>query len=251
MKFYFFAIPFLLFVACQTPSETSVNGESNPAAEGFNAADSDEKAIEIADQVMRAMGGRKNWDNTRYIAWTFFGNRSLFWDKQTGDVQITYDSSKVRLNIYEDREGIAYEKGKAVTVDSMLQVYLKKGKSVWINDAYWLVMPFKLKDSGVTLKYMGQDTIAGGEMAEVLALTFKAVGDTPNNKYLVYVTPSDKLVKQWDYYTNASDSLARFSTPWLDYQQYGNIMLSGKRGMGELTDIAVYDELPEDFEWLE
>ena len=44
----------------------------NPPAPGFNTADSDPKAIALADEVMAAMGGRANWDATRYITWRFF-----------------------------------------------------------------------------------------------------------------------------------------------------------------------------------
>jgi hypothetical protein len=51
--------------------------QKNPPAAGFDEAGSDAKAIQIADMAMEAMGGRKNWDKTRYIAWNFFGNRKL------------------------------------------------------------------------------------------------------------------------------------------------------------------------------
>jgi hypothetical protein len=115
---------------------------------------------------------------------------------------------------------------------------------MWINDSYWLVMPFKLKDSGVTLKYMGQDTTLAGEMAEVLQLTFKEVGNTPNNKYHVYVNPETYLVTQWDFFTTASDESPRFSSPWTGYQQHGSIMLSGGRGQRSIGDIAVLESVP-------
>ncbi len=51
---------------------------ANPAADGFDMAGSDPKAVEIADQVMQAMGGRKAWDNTHYISWNFFGAANSF-----------------------------------------------------------------------------------------------------------------------------------------------------------------------------
>ena len=54
----------------------------------------------------------------------------------------------------------------------------KLGKGQWINDTYWLVMPFKLKDSGVTLKYVGDGKTQAGDDADVLAMTFKNVGVT-------------------------------------------------------------------------
>ncbi|MEM0993518.1 MAG: hypothetical protein AAGI49_10835, partial [Bacteroidota bacterium] len=129
MKFYHFALLFLILFACQTPSTSIENTEINPAAEGFQLENSDVKAIEIADQVMQAMGGRANWDATRYLNWNFFGRRTLFWDKQTGAVQIEYDSIKIKLNIYEEDSGVAYEKDEKVVADSTLQAYLKRGKS--------------------------------------------------------------------------------------------------------------------------
>ena len=61
-----------LMVACSVPKESEKSTEKeevvidqNPAAEGFNLQESDPKAIELADACMEAMGGRKNWNNTR------------------------------------------------------------------------------------------------------------------------------------------------------------------------------------------
>lgn len=62
-------------------SQQQVQPVPNPPAEGFNEANSDPYAITLADEVMEAMGGRKAWDNTRIIQWTFFGSRTLTWDK--------------------------------------------------------------------------------------------------------------------------------------------------------------------------
>ncbi len=67
----------LLFLPLFALLITTAHAEDNAPAEGFNAADSDTKAIAIAiaDEVMSTMGGRKNWDDTRYITWRFFGFR--------------------------------------------------------------------------------------------------------------------------------------------------------------------------------
>ena len=75
---------------------------TNPAAPGFNASDSDAKAVAVADEVMKAMGGRKAWDETRNFSWNFFGARSLLWDKKTGDVRIEAkkEDLTILVNIY-------------------------------------------------------------------------------------------------------------------------------------------------------
>ncbi|MEM6380079.1 MAG: hypothetical protein AAF705_17935 [Bacteroidota bacterium] len=243
----------LLFIAaaltyCTTPeASTEVPAEyGNPPAEGFKMEASDEKAMAIADEVMEAMGGRQAWDTTRFIQWTFFGRRTLLWDKQTGNVRVDVpgDSTIYLVNI-NDETGKVQLKGQDISASDTLQTYVERGKSIWINDSYWLVMPFKLKDSGVTLKYIGQDTMNGGIKADVLELTFAEVGRTPDNKYKVYVDLEDRMVKQWDFFSKYDDPAPRMSTPWQDYKPYGALMLSGNRGRGQLTDIKVLNEVPE------
>jgi len=109
-------------------------------------------------------------------------------------------------------------------------------------------MPYKLKDSGVTLKYLGEGKTQDGSPADKLELTFNSVGVTPQNKYVVYVGTLNKLVLQWDFYTKATDEEPRFSTPWKGWKDYGGIMLCGERGQYELTDILVSDKLKAYFE---
>jgi len=244
-KFIFLFLLLALGVfSCEEQESTVVI--ANPPAEGFNLAESDEKAIAIADEVMEAMGGRQAWDDTRYIQWTFMGRRHLLWDKQTGRIRVESpgDSSVYLVNVF-DKTGKVLLRGSDISQTDSIGKYVERGESIWINDSYWLLMPLKLKDSGVTLKYLKQDTMMGGKMADILQLTFNEIGRTPDNKYLVYVDPEDKLVKQWDFFTNFNDPKPRFSSPWEDYQTYGPLKLSGDRGRGQLTNIAIFEEVDE------
>ncbi len=241
------ALVIMCLAAC-TPSATEPVEEAdygNPAAEGFNEAGSDAQAIALADEVMEAMGGRQAWDQTRYIRWTFFGRRTLLWDKQTGNVRIDSpgDSSVYLVNVF-DHTGKVMLQGQDISASDTLSKFVERGESMWINDSYWLVMPYKLKDSGVTLKYIAEDTTDAGTAADILSLTFQEVGRTPQNKYLVYVDQTSKLVSQWDFYRNAADTIAGFKNPWLNYEQKGDIMLSGDRGRGKLTNIEVLESIP-------
>ena len=212
---------------------------NNPPAQGFDMQGSDAKAIAIADEVMEAMGGREKWDNTRYLGWNFFGARKHLWDKHTGDVRIeNLRNGKLYLMNINSMKGTVYENGVAMTDADSLKKYLKQGKGAWINDSYWLFMPFKLKDSGVTLKYVGDGKTEAGADADVLELTFKDVGFTPQNKYQVWVDKSSRLITQWAFYSKYDDEKARFTTPWVDYQLYGNIKLAGDRGQRKVSDIS-------------
>lgn len=207
------------------------------------------KAQKIAAEVMRAEGGQKNWDATRCIEWNFFKVRRLVWDKWTGDVRIDFlkRDLKIILNL-NSGAGRVWLNGSETTEPDSLKKYLDRGKKVWINDSYWLFMPFKLRDAGVNLRFWGRKKTLDGRPADQLELTFNAVGVTPENKYHVWVDGQTRLVSQWAFFKTASDEKAEFVNPWEDYRTYGNVKLSGSRGGegdgGKLTPIHVFDAPP-------
>jgi hypothetical protein len=207
---------------------------------------SDPKAIELADKVMKALGGQKNYDKTRHITWNFFGVRRLTWDKWTGNVRIDNlrDNTVSLINVNTDT-GRIFRNGAEVTQPDSVSKYVKRAKGAWINDSYWLVMPYKLKDNGVTLKYIGTEQTLEKKDAEVVQLTFKNVGNTPDNKYKVYIDPITNLVVQWSYFPKFTDEKPQFSLPWKNYEKYGKILLSGDRGERKLTEIKVFEKLPD------
>ena len=222
---------------------TTAPAEENPPAKGFNTAASDPKAISVADQAITAMGGRKNWDATRYITWRFFGFRLHVWDKWTGDIRFEQGELTVLMNIHS-KEGRAFAAGVAIGDAGTLAAKLEHAYRAWINDSYWLVMPYKLKDSGVSLSYRGVEQTKTGRTADTLELTFADVGVTPQNKYAVWVDQESHLVTQWGFYPDASDAEPRFIGPWTGWQRYGAILLSDGRGKRQHTHVAVFDQLP-------
>lgn len=235
----------LVWLGCRQDNGDIARGP-NPPSPGFNLQDSDPAAVELADSVMTAMGGRDAWDKTRFISWNFFGRRDLVWDKQTGDVRIeSHPDSTIYLMNINTLEGRVQVNGEELTEPDSLRKMLEKAKSIWINDSYWLVMPYKLKDTGVTLKYLGEDTTMTGAKANVIELTFEDVGDTPDNKYRVYVDVKDNLVKQWAYYKDASQDSATAVWPFDNYRKYGSIMLSADRSDNRgPRNVRVDDKLP-------
>lgn len=250
-KYILFAALLSIGIACNTsPPEKIPSGENteeaNPPAEGFNKENSDARAIAIADRVMEAQGGREAWDNMGTVAWNFFGARELAWNKKTGDVRIfsPRDSTTYIVNIHS-LEGKIAVKGKEIN-DSTKTAYLEKARNIWINDSYWLFMPFKLKDTGVTLTYSREDTTLTGVPAHVLQLTFDKVGVTPQNKYEVWVDQSGNLVKQWAFFQNTKQDSASFTRPWDNYKKYGDLLLSADRSDdGGPKNVRILDTVPE------
>ena len=219
----------------------------NPAADGFNAAGSDERAVKIADQVMLALGGRNAWDATRLIGWTFRGQRKLLWDKHTHEARIEYLELEPRLTVaidLESRAGRAWRAGTPVPDGPELAQLLKAAYGHWVNDSYWLAMPYKLKDSGVTLRHTGTQQVAPKHLADVLELTFESVGLTPSNRYEVLISQRLKLPISWSFYPARNAARPQFTLPWLDWEWYGGIQLSGNRRDVQLTELYVLTEQP-------
>ena len=239
-----FIITFLfLIVACNKEKQDN----TNVPEEGFNLEGSDPAAVELADSVMTAMGGRANWNKTRYISWSFSGRRNLVWDKQSGLVRIESPEDKTIFLInVNNGQGKVRVNGREIIEKDSLQLMLQRARGIWINDSYWLVMPFKLKGSGVTLRYLGEDTLMTGAKCNVMDLTFNESENQLSSKYRIYVDLADNLVKQWAYYKNATQDSATFIRPWDNYKQYGDILLSGDRSDGSgPKNVKVDTDLPD------
>lgn len=228
-------------------SEQVVIEYNNPPADGFDVENSNVIAVLIADQVMNAMGGRAKWDSTNVFFWNFFGKRTLLWDKENNKVRIDeVEKSQVAILDMNDHSGKVWQDGVEVTDSLVLEKLLIETEQKWMNDSYWLFMPFKLKDSGVTLTYFNSGATDKGEPADIIGLAFKGVGVTPDNAYRVWVSVEDKLVKQWAYYKNFEDDEPKFTLSWDNYQSYNGLLLASERGERAITDIKVLDKVPED-----
>ncbi|MBK7641547.1 MAG: hypothetical protein IPJ19_00630 [Planctomycetes bacterium] len=242
-----FAAAFLLCLslalgACRAQSQPAA--DANPACPGFDSAGSDPKAIAIADEVMQALGGRAAWDKARVLCWNFFGRRSHVWDRQTGDYRLEEGNKVILMNL-ETGKGRVYDHGAEITDAKEIEAELKRARSVWINDSYWLLMPYKLKDSGLTLKYSGEGDLADGRKADVLELSFQAVGDTPDNRYLVFVARDTHLVERWQYFEHRADKEPKMDTPWTGWGPHGGIQLAASRGdKRPMGDLQVLDTPP-------
>jgi len=235
--------------ACAAPP--AEQPAADPAQHVHVTPDSDARAIEVAQDTVDKMGGWDSWDRTRYLSWKFFGGRRHHWDRLTGDVRIegAMGENKDRylwlMNV-ETRAGRVWKNGEEITESAALAEALDLGRQVWVNDSYWLVMPYKLLDPGVTLKYAGERPMADGRVADVLTLTFgDGVGYTPENRYEVFVAKDTGLVEQWSFFAKADDAKPGFTLPWSGWQQFGDIKLATGKGRDADWAIVVSRERPE------
>jgi hypothetical protein len=196
------------------------------------------KAVAIADRVMHALGGPEAWNDTRYLRFDFavdregktVVSRAHTWDKWTGRYRLDAktkegDPYTVLMNV-NTKEGSAWLKGKRLTGEEEKK-YLEQAYAIWVNDTYWLLMPYKMRDPGVTLSVEGEEK-KGKDTWDKVVLTFNGVGLTPKDKYWVYVNRDTGLVDKWEYILKGGPGPA---TPflWKSWVRYGKILLSGDR----------------------
>ncbi|MEM1180020.1 MAG: hypothetical protein AAGM22_16890 [Acidobacteriota bacterium] len=216
----------------------------------------DPKAVEIAERSLEAMGGAEAWADTRYVRFNFFGFRLHHWDRHTGDHRLEGKNREgqeyvVVHNIHDGGKGAGHVwlDGEALEGDDRAQ-WLGNAYGAWINDAYWLVMPYKLLDPGVNLAYDGSEEL-DGTTYDKLKLTFQGVGLTPGDTYWAYIDRDTGLMGRWAY---SLESFKEGQEPtawrWTDWQTYGDVKLSSGRekvddgAVRELGEIAVLDSLP-------
>jgi hypothetical protein len=233
----------IVAAGCSADGKAKRPPATQPAA--VAASDqNDPEAVDVAQRSLARMGGLDAWEQTRVLTWVFFGRRRLYWDTWTDDVRVESDVDGVRvvaiMNV-QDGAGRIWRDGVEVTDPDELVSGLELARRTWINDSYWLVMPYKLFDSGVRLRYVGE---TGGETdpTDVIEVTFDGVGVTPQNKYHVYFSKRSGLVSEWAFFENTSDDEPKFVLPWRKWLPYGPILLSGDRGEAQLSEIAVFDD---------
>jgi len=233
----------IFIICCNPPKESTATIEQQSLS---TIEIEDKKAAQLVSKMMEAMGGAQEWEELQYVSWTFFGARHLVWDKKNNRVRIESprDSSIYLVDLQNSSEVRFSAAGNEVFDTSALTKKFKEGRDIWINDMYWLFMPFKLYDPGVTVSYVHTDTTLVGALSDVLELSFDNVGNTPENKYQIYIDQKDHLIKQWNFYADFNQEEASRIWPWDNYSDFDGLLLSSDRSdKGGPSNVRVYDHL--------
>lgn len=170
---------------------------------------SDPRAVQVANEVLRSLGGRARWDALTGLSWTFGATshdtlrgapRRHAWNKHTGqhrvEGQLADGSKFVIVHVLGDStKGAAWVNGKPIEGDSLRHM-IKRAYATWVNDSYWFLMPYKLLDPGVTLRYDKLVKDRDGTFDRI-ALSFEHVGLTPGDHYWVDVNRKNHRVERW------------------------------------------------------
>jgi hypothetical protein len=170
----------------------------------------DRRAIDVADRVMGALGGHEAWNSLVGLRWTFESavndtvrpGRRHAWNKHSGwhrveGVNRQGQKYVIIHKVGDPAGGMAWMDGSRIEGDSLAKL-VTRAQSLWTNDTYWMLMPYKLRDPGVTLRYEGEHN-HDGKPSDRIALSFEHVGETPGDHYWVDVDRGTHRVEQWEY----------------------------------------------------
>lgn len=246
-----------VFISCQTTSDNQTSDIGQPR---FEVSKSDPKAIRIAEEAMVALGGYENFAAINYLSFHFVvevdsqkvSDWRHDWDRRKNNYRVegTTREGDHWLAVFnlDSRDGVAFKNGQKLEGEEKIQL-LKRAYGRYINDTFWLLMPFKLKDAGAVLQYDGAQEINEVNY-DVLRLSYAdSVGLTPQNVYRVFVDQATRVVHRWEYFEN--ENAAPAPVWWEQWNQYGKIKLAGQRSFEGsnrkilFTDIIVASEVDE------
>ena len=179
-----------------------------------NVSTSNPKADALAKRVLKKIK-HDAYKNTRYLEWSFGGNRSFKWDKKNHIVDVSWKNNKVTLHPNEPNKSRLFIDGKE-TIENKEKI-LKTAEKIFNNDSFWLVAPHKLFEDGIIRNTV---TING---KEALKVTYTKGGSTPGDSYIwilnedflpvkyLMTVPSMKMTQvpaTWEgWFTTASGTL--------------------------------------------
>ncbi len=180
------------------------------------------KPLTVAEKIANAHGF-ENWKNVKSIHFTFnvdkdsiHFERSWNWKPKTNDV-------------------IAYSKHDTINYNrSKLDSTLTKTDSGFINDKYWLLVPFQLIwDEGLTVSSPVKEVapISKADINKITLTYSKEGGYTPGDAYDIYYG-DDYLIKEW-IFRKGNDTVPSMISTFENYKDFNGIKIALEHKKGD------------------
>jgi len=175
------------------------------------------KDISVAEKIANAHGF-ENWKNVSEIQFTFFGKRNWIWKPKTDDVTLITETDTINYN--------------RNSIDSIS----KRADRGFINDKFWLLIPFQLVwDAGTTISepVVVNAPISNIKMNKITILYSDEGGYTPGDAYDIYYDDA-YIIKEWGFRKGNKPEAGLVNT-FENYQDFNGIKiaLDHKKGTGD------------------
>jgi hypothetical protein len=236
-----------LALGCNQEGTEALEGGGDAVRSVADARFDDPEVTRVHSRMVETMAPGNGWERTRYIQWDWMVNRgegveptrrSHRWDRWQNDLrtEAAVDGQQM-IALFNHDEPLA---GR-VWLDGELQEgaradsLLTRANAMFVNDSYWLLMPYKWTDPGVRAEYLGEQTDDDGRRWEVVQLSFEDVGLTPQNMYHAFVNPETGLMERWHYI--AREGAEPSMVNWSGWRFFGPIMLAPDRPVDGVSRI--------------
>ena len=225
----------------------SACGEARPTPQAAEEPGIRDHQFEDADvtrlhsRMVDAMAPDNGWERTRYLEFDWAVNRmdgsdplvrAHRWDRWEGNARVEAPTQEggsyvAIFNTSDPESGRVWVDGVEIAGDEAA-ARLRSAYSAHINDSYWLIMPYKWTDPGVTARYVGEEVDeATGLRWEKVELSFEEVGLTPQNVYRGWIHPETGLMERWEHFRTADAEPS--PSDWTDWTRSGPISLAMNR----------------------
>ena len=142
------------------------------------------KADKLAMKMLTALN-YEAYKDTRFLEWSFPNEKHHYrWYKEIDTVFIAWSDYQVHLDLNEPTRSSVIKDNKAV-MGTAREKLIKKARSFFYNDSFWLVAPFKVFDPGTERRIV---SLKDGKQG--LLVTYTSGGDTPGDSYLWALQPN-------------------------------------------------------------
>lgn len=148
--------------------------------EGTSGPDADA----LANKMLTAMN-HEAYKNTRFLEWSYRSGKNRYkWDKTMGKCTVSWGDYEVLLNLVRPEKSNALKNGQSLIGIEKSEV-VKKAQTIFDNDSFWLVAPYKVFDKGTT-----RSIVALKDGTQGLLVTYSSGGTTPGDSYLWKLNPN-------------------------------------------------------------
>lgn len=203
-----------ILVACKTETKEQ-NTETETASEV-------KKELTIAEKIAKAHGF-DHWKNVHEIQFTFnvdrgdnHSERTWNWNPKTNDVRLTTDKDTINFN--------------RKSLDSLS---LKTDRA-FINDKFWMLVPFQLVwDEGTTISESIKEVapISKTELYKIILTYGNEGGYTPGDAYDIYYD-KDYMIREW-VFRQGNSVEPSMTTTFENYEDFNGIKIAKDHKMAE------------------
>lgn len=202
-------------------------------------AASDVRSLRVSARIHDRLGGEA-LDQTALLGFDFVVydegrellRRSHLWDRRTNDYRVRLPRREGGpCTVWFDLDAPEYGEARCARHPVSQEEEADLLEAAWgafINDTWWLLMPFKWEDPGVDLTWIGRER-SGKTHWDVVLLEFsEGTGLTPGDRYWAYVDRRTGRMDKWEMLLEGSEGDPK-PVYWTGWEEHGGVLLSTRK----------------------